>query len=386
MRIYYFSGASFPSPEARSVHVIKMCEAFGKAGHDVTLFAMGSPYLDPDAVFKAYDVTGSFTLSLSHDVKLPLLSGYKRMRHIAEKMKALGAPDMVYGRDPIALALFSPQQVRVVFEASQVPQHKAEYVAISRLIKRPGFCGIIALSDALKQIYLKKYPSLRPEQIFVAHDAADIPHNISGTALPVQSLKGREEAPKIGYAGTLHQGKGLSMILRIAPLLPDYDFHVVGGSKEELARIRKNTPPANVIFYGYRPHAEVAGYLKAFDIVLAPYQHQALIKTGKNISRWISPMKVFEYMAACKPIIASDLQILREFLTHEQNALLMTVGDPLAWVEAIKRLHHDPELCRRLSENAFADLKKNFTWDMRVKTVLDFASGKRSSITGTKAA
>jgi glycosyltransferase involved in cell wall biosynthesis len=171
----------------------------------------------------------------------------------------------------------------------------------------------VALSDPLKQDLLKKYPTLRSEQIFVAHDAAEVPHNISGTAAPAQTLKGREKAFRVGYAGTMHQGKGISMILKLAPQLPDCDFHIVGGSKEEIAKYKKGKPPENVIFYGHQPHSDVASYLKAFDIVLAPYQHEALIKSGKNISRWISPMKVFEYMAAQKPIVASSLPILRAF-------------------------------------------------------------------------
>ncbi len=386
MRIYYFSGASFPSPESRSVHVMKMCEAFGKAGHDVTLFAMGNPRLDHDKIFKSYDVTGCFKLSLSHDVNIPVLSGYKRMRHISEKIKAMGEPDMVFGRDPIAIALFAPPRSSVVFEASQMPQNKSQSAAIARIIKKPGFSGIVALSDPLKQDLLKKYPTLRPEQVFVAHDAAEVPHNISGEAAPASTLKGREKAFRVGYAGTLHQGKGVSMILKLAPQLPDCDFHIVGGSKEDLAKYRKGKPAENVIFYGHQPHANVAGYLKAFDIVLAPYQHEALIKSGKNISRWISPMKVFEYMAAQKPIVASSLPILRAFLTHEQNALLVPPGDPIGWLEAIRRLKSDPALCQKLSENAFADLKKNFTWDKRVDIVLDFASGRRTSVTGNRAA
>ena len=89
MRIYYFSGASFPSPESRSVHVMKMCEAFGKAGHDVTLFAMGNPRLDHDKIFKSYDVSGSFKLSLSHDVNIPVLSGYKRIAGAMMKFSSI---------------------------------------------------------------------------------------------------------------------------------------------------------------------------------------------------------------------------------------------------------------------------------------------------------
>lgn len=380
MRIFYFSGASFPSSEARAVHVIKMCEAFGKAGHEVTLFAMGEPNTDARIIFESYNVAGHFRLSLSKTARIPMLSNYKRLKHISEQMKNFGRPDMVYGRDPVALALYAPPRIPMVFEAMRAPSNKAEHSAIAKLTKKPGFCGIIALSDALKQVLLRQFPALKPEQIFVAHDAAEVPENISGKAQKIPPVTGRKDATKIGYAGSFHHGKGLSMIFKIAPLLPDCDFHILGGSKDELAKVARLNPLGNIILHGHRPHSEIAGMLKAFDIVLAPYQHAALIKTGKNISRWISPMKVFEYMAAGRPIVASDLSILREFLTDRENALLVPAGDPLAWVEAIQALRSDPELGKTLARKALADLKGNFTWDKRAETILDFAGGKRTSI------
>ena len=57
-----------------------------------------------------------------------------------------------------------------------------------------------------------------------------------------------------------------------------------------------------------------------------------------------------------------------------------------SWIEAISRLKHDPALRQKLSESAFADLLKNFTWEKRVEIVLDFASGRRTSVIGNKAA
>lgn len=380
MRLFYFSGVTFPSSEPQAVHVIKMCEAFAKAGHEVILFASGDPKSDPQKLFNSYNVEPNFTLSLEKTKKLPVLSRYKRLKTTSERMKRFGQPEMVYGRDPVALSAHAPAHIPVVFEATRMPTNKAEILAISRLIKKPAFSGIVSVSDALKQALLKRFPALRPEQIFVAHDAASVPRNISGKAPKSDEVKGRTDAFRVGYAGTLHQGKGVSMILKIAPMVPDCDFHVVGGTKTELAKLRRDNPPSNIVFYGHVPHAQVAGMLKGFDVVLAPYQHAALIKTGKNISRWISPMKVFEYMAAGRPVVASDLSILREFLRHEENALLVPAGDPMAWAEAIRRLRDDAELRKHLAQNAFGELKNNFTWDKRAETVLDFAGGRKTSI------
>ena len=386
MKIFYISGATFPSPDAKAVHVVKMCEAFGNAGHEVTLFAKGDTRINPQTLYDSYDVKGQFTFALAPLIRFPILSGITRLRFIPEKMKSLGMPDLLYGRDPIALALFTPPDIPVIYEAHQILRMKPQDLAIQKLIRHESFSGIVAISEALKKDLLEKYKNLKPEQVFVAHDAADLPHNISGEAEPRLEIKGRKSAPKIGYAGTLHPGKGISMILNVAPLLPEFDFHVIGGSRSQIHKIKKSNPAGNIIFYGHQDHSDVQSYLKAFDVVLAPYQHQALIKTGRNISRWISPMKVFEYMAAQRPLIASDLPVLREVLQNKKNALLVSPNDPLAWAEAIQLLVEHKEIGEALSQQAFDDLKKKFTWDTRVETVLEFAAGKKSSIIKSKSA
>lgn len=81
-------------------------------------------------------------------------------------------------------------------------------------------------------------------------------------------------------------------------------------------------------------------------------------------------MKMFEYMAAGKAIVSSDLPVLREVLTHERNALLVPPDDVDAWATAVKRLIDDPELRRRLGETARADLLAHYTWEARAKKVL----------------
>ena len=95
---------------------------------------------------------------------------------------------------------------------------------------------------------------------------------------------------------------------------------------------------------------------------------------------WMSPMKLFEYMAARRAIIATDLPALRVHLEHERNALLAPPDDADALTRAVERLVRDPALAGRLAEASFRDVQP-FTWRSRARAILDrFGSASASDV------
>ena len=367
MRFFYYSGATLPSEAAKSVHVMKMCQALGKAGHDVHLFAKGDTSIAEEEIFKSYGVQQIFQLALAKNVKIPLLSGAARLLDLPEQARKIGKPDIVYGRDPMALALFTPPDAKVSFEAHQMPYLAVHKWALKRLMAHPKFCGIVTISDALRQDMLLAYPGLKPEQVCVAHDGADLPEKAKSV-----ELKGREGMPAVGYTGSLHAGKGMELIVKLAMKAPDFDFHIVGGSKDQITALKKKKLPDNIVFYGHVPHGELGGYLAAFDILLAPYQDKATIKTGQDISRWISPMKLFEYMGARKPIICSDMPVIREILTDNKTAFLVEPANVEGWSYALKEARDEVEKVKTMTDRAYKLLEEKFTWDKRTEAILKF--------------
>jgi glycosyltransferase involved in cell wall biosynthesis len=81
-------------------------------------------------------------------------------------------------------------------------------------------------------------------------------------------------------------------------------------------------------------------------------------------TRFTSPLKLFEYMAAGRPIVASDLPAITEVLRHEKNALLVAPGDPAALAAAVRRLLNDRALADRLAQAALVDAGE-YSWDRR---------------------
>jgi glycosyltransferase involved in cell wall biosynthesis len=75
---------------------------------------------------------------------------------------------------------------------------------------------------------------------------------------------------------------------------------------------------------------------------------------------------MFEYMAAGRAIVASDLPAIREVLQHEMNAVLVRPGDPQALSAGIQRLAADPDLAERLARQAFEDVAR-YAWERRAE-------------------
>ena len=125
----------------------------------------------------------------------------------------------------------------------------------------------------------------------------------------------------------------------------------------------------NVLTTGFVPNAELPRYQSACDILLMPYQQYVSASSGGDIARYLSPMKLFEYLACGRAIVSSDLPVLREVLNSE-NAVLLPPGDVDAWVTALRELQANPELRACLAEKARREATK-YTWQARAKRILD---------------
>ena len=127
----------------------------------------------------------------------------------------------------------------------------------------------------------------------------------------------------------------------------------------------------NIRFYGFLPYIQTDIYRRSCDILLAPYQKKVALALNRgNTVRWMSPIKLFEYMAAAKPMVVSDLPVLREVLTHGVTALLCDPEDIESWIDALERLKDDPDLANRLGTAAYEEFKAKYTWRARAERII----------------
>jgi glycosyltransferase involved in cell wall biosynthesis len=132
---------------------------------------------------------------------------------------------------------------------------------------------------------------------------------------------------------------------------------------------RAGNPPGNVRIEGYVPHGVVPKYLKAADVLVMPYERGAQDVRGSLIAEFMSPLKMFEYMASGTPIVSSDLKVIREVLRDGENAVLFRAGDGKAMLDAIMLLATDSALASRIGEKAMADAR-GYTWQERARSIL----------------
>jgi glycosyltransferase involved in cell wall biosynthesis len=99
-----------------------------------------------------------------------------------------------------------------------------------------------------------------------------------------------------------------------------------------------------------------------------PYGESVSASSGGDIAPYLSPMKLFEYLASGRPILSSDLPVLREVLDDE-FAVLLPPGDVGAWAAALEALAADPARRERLGE-AGRTAAGQYSWKARAERIL----------------
>ncbi|MEQ9437864.1 MAG: glycosyltransferase family 4 protein [Cyclobacteriaceae bacterium] len=362
MRLLYLSYSKIPSRFANSIQVMHMCHAFTQQGWSVNLFYLPTALKGDIGTY--YGLPN--TLVQLVPIRMPrvkVISRFLYALRVIWSIKRNGWKGLLYGRDFFSLALIAKTQLirePIYLEIHQPPSDRLENYLQQTIFRSTQFKGLVVISEALKQEYERRFGKLVAGKIHVAHDAASPSKTIS-SVLPASDV------PRVGYTGSLQPGKGMELIAKIAADLPECEFHIVGGTDEQVAYWSQQCPP-HVYFHGHQDPQKIADYLASFDVVLAPYQPQVKVGHKKiDIARWMSPLKLFEYMAASKPIVASDLPVLREVLHHKQNALLINPDDIAAWVQAIRSLLEDEKLREQLSQQAHRDFHQHYTWEKRAE-------------------
>lgn len=357
----YLSASVIPSDSASSHQVMRMSGAFVNAGLQVTLVGVANHHPAATA-FRYYSEPARFQLERIRR---------RGPKYIRTMMYALDAavgvkrsrPNVLYGRHLPAVLASSRFAHRTVLECHALPSTTVERQMIRRLVRQPSFSGMVAISEALAQALREITRGKAP--IIVAHDGAlDI-----ASHLGIHDFGGNGSR-SVGYIGSLYAGKGVEVVVGVARLLPDVEFHVVGGRTEDVAEWRSKNPPSNIVWHGHKAPMDAAKLGAACSVLLAPYQHRVTVRGGRgDISKWMSPLKVFEYMALKRPMIASSLPVLNEVLRDGDNCLMAPPDDYEAWAHLILTLLDHPDMRTRIAERAYDEFVRTYTWDARAQHI-----------------
>ncbi|MCR9276353.1 MAG: glycosyltransferase family 4 protein [Pseudomonadaceae bacterium] len=352
MKLLYCAGSTIPSDSANSIHVMRMGEALSELGHDVTVIAKEGAGTDP---FRHYGVAANFEL-----VTVPFTRRTHITRYLAAA-RAIGPVDALIGRYIYPIWLLRSMARQFTYESHQPPSGLRSRIE-AQLLRDPRCAGVPLISNALLELYEKRFGARATNPCFVLPDAAVD----SGAVTPPRS-DGRLQ---VGYAGSDYAGRGLDVILYCARALPQCDFIIAGATQESLAQ-QYGALPDNLTCVGRLPHAAVANFLRNCDVLLAPYQRSVAVSgNAGNTIDWCSPLKLFEYLAQGKAIVVSNLPALREIM-NTGNAVLVDAEDLPGWVNALTRLDADRSAAMKLGAQARADFTSSYTWKIRASKLVD---------------
>jgi len=220
------------------------------------------------------------------------------------------------------------------------------------------------LTHSLEQDLRKEYGFQTPTSVLP--DGVDI-----GQMDAVREAAETTSEGTVLYLGSLHPWKGVEVLVRAISEVPTGRIQIVGGVRERISSLRALADTLGVAervdFVGPVPPNRRFDYIKTATVCVLP------LTTASIASRYTSPLKLFEYMAAGKAIVASDLPSMREVIKHGVQALLVPPEDPHALAVAIGRLLGDGPLRDRLG-GAARQLAEDYDWQRRATRIIDFVS------------
>ena len=383
MKILYIANIRLPTEKAHGLQIMTMCEAFAHLGHTVELVVPNRRTSVSEDPFSYYGVEQNFTIT-----RLPTFDTVSWGRvgfwlqtlsfifHAARYARRSSA-GVIYSRDP-AMFFFGGRLPgkKLVWEVHTKPTaHVAKMVR-----ERP--ISIVAITGGLRDVLVDV--GVPRGRIIVAHDAvdaqmfADVPDK--QTARRELSLP--EDKKLVAYIGkykTMGEPKGVEDIISgvgaVHAHRTDAALLLVGLNQDEFAEVKAlaNTAGLGDVAYlvGHVDREKVALYMRAADVLVMNYPNT------EHYARFMSPLKLFEYMASGTPIVTSDLPSIREVL-NDASAAFFRAGDQGAFQRALESVLADPEVSAGKARVALEEVK-GYTWQKRAKTVCEFACTPSSS-------
>jgi glycosyltransferase involved in cell wall biosynthesis len=387
-KLVYVANNRLPTEKAHGLQIVQMCEALADTGYDLTLVTprrFNTPEMQAlDAsLWEYYGVKENFVFRRLVCLDLFPIFPRHHVAMLAQTFTYLLAllvwllfrrVDMLYTRDlflGFALAALRPR-ARLIYEVHQ--RHK------SRLGTRlQGFIVRRAFVVPITEHLAAEMRALGADRVLVAHDGiraarfADVPAQADARA----AIGWPPDVFIVGWVGRLHLmgvDKGVGLLVDALRQVEGAALAVVGGPDKMVDQVRARWIAAGLdagrfLASGQVPPERVPLYLSGFDVCAMPHPWT------EHFAYYTSPIKLFEYMASRRAIVASNLPGFAEAVTDQDSALLVPPEDVNALADAIRRLRDDAALRGRLADRAYAVVMARYTWQARAAAIRQFVEG-----------
>lgn len=380
MKLIYISPLRYPSEKAGSLFSMKSSEVFSSEGIETELWiprrrnslSERDPYgyfgVKRNFIIRRFPVIdligiipGAFYL-MSYTFAISVFL-YGVLLKFSRKINSY----YFYSHEQFAILFLTILSKETIYEAHDFPGNKILYRILFKRLKA------IVVTNRWKSEELARLFHVPKNKIVTVPNAVDLKDFASNFS--------KEESRKIlnlptdiylvGYVGalkTMGMEKGISILIdSISFLSKNYKLYIVGGSKGDIEYYDEYASKKNIkdqiIFAGNILHKEIDLHMKACDCLVAPYP-----KTD-HYSYYMSPMKIFEYLASGRPMIVTDLPSVRE-IVDEKTAILVPPNDARALAVAVEKIINNKEETHTLISNARREVQEKYTWQNRARIIL----------------
>ena len=371
MKIACLAASAVPASTANSIQMMKACHALVQSGQQIQLWVPGSSQTPWGELADHYGLSEPFVIHW-----LPSPRFWKRYDftwQAIQQARAWGA-DLVYTWMLQAAVLAQTDHLPVILEVHDRPTGRLGTRLFRHLMQPQRKKRLLIITEALRQQLEQAYQiSFKAGEVQIAPNGTD-PEIYSKLPKPDEARQqlGLPEKLTAGYTGHFYSGRGTDILLGLAHGFPEINFLWVGGRPQDIeawsTRLIKEGLK-NVTLTGYIEKSRLPLYQAAADILLMPYERVIAGSSGGNSADICSPMKMFDYMAAGRVIVSSDLPVIREVL-NENNAIFAAPEDLLAWQQALAALLADPQKYQRLAVQARMDAGQ-YSWQARAARAIE---------------
>lgn len=382
MRIIYLSNARLPSEKGNTVQSMQQCEALGRRASVEFWHPFRHNAMSAGDLFAFYGVAPTFTLRQLPSWDLPTLRRlWPRLGFLVQSLSfsTACALRLLRERDAVVYTRNAFDLIWVPLLAAARRAPRVFFEDHDGFFRRPSplrrflirhVAGVLVTTAAHAELYL--VGGIPGDRLLIA------PNGVAPERFrlpPRRAVPGKMR--RVLYVGNLFPWKGVYTLAQAARSLPaEYALTLVGGSPEAAGPFRAFLAAqglnGRITLAGYVPPPEVASHLAGADILVLPNSARHPLS-----STFTSPLKLFEYMSAGRPIVAADVPAVAGILIHERNAILVKPDDAQALAEGIRTIGEDPALGARLAEQAARDVAP-YTWEARTGKVTAFIAARLS--------
>ena len=367
-----------PSPKGASTHITYFARGLANAGYPLQLITAGDPSLPERDLYCGAQILRVPTGDDPNFLKRAVDFGQAVLHHLESSPPYA----LVHFRSVWdGLGIVQAQSrfgYKTLFEVNGLPSIELKYhypslkgsPVLSRI--REQEIVTLMLADAIvcpssvTRAYIASLDVPR-DKIVVIPNGVD-----TGLFVP-QPLHTPADAPNLLYIGTLADWQGLSLLLDALPairLRHPARLRIVGRGrgrqqKELLKKAQKMGLQDCVSIEPAVPHHEVPALVAHADVCIAP-----LTYNDRNVTQGCCPIKIVEYMACARPVVAANLPVVRELVRDGVDALLFAPDDPTDLAHCVLAILDDPSLAQRLANSAARRARERFSWRAAQKKLL----------------